>query len=135
MGRKNQVAFWMTRPGPSFRSNEGRSLKPTKKELEHPHAKEMQRIVDKLSVPEHMHAGIFDWLVYGVQPGGFLSAVLANDLVEAFARADDINQRSMLKWAQYLYNEAPVGSWGSVETCERWAERFGCKFRYEGRVR
>lgn len=54
--------------------------------------------------------------------GSFLTAVLANDLVGAFAHADEVNQQLMQEYAAYLYNEMPgrcgdptVDYWGSYE--------------------
>lgn len=54
--------------------------------------------------------------------GGFLTAVLANDLVGAFAGADEENRQIMFEYASYLYNELPsrtgdvtVDYWGSYE--------------------
>jgi len=52
--------------------------------------------------------------------GGFLQAVVSNDLKEAVGRADDININLIPKYVRWLYNYAPIGSWGSVENYERW---------------
>lgn len=41
-------------------------------------------------------------------PGDFLRAVLENDLMEAFGRADEWNTAAMKDIAGALYNEAPV---------------------------
>lgn len=52
--------------------------------------------------------------------GGFLLAVLANNLVEAFAHADSINSARMYDWANWLYNDAPRACWGSHEIVTAW---------------
>jgi hypothetical protein len=55
--------------------------------------------------------------------GGFLEAVVSNDLKEACARADDINQRQIFDYVKWLYNNAPIGCWGSPENYEFWMEK------------
>lgn len=77
-------------------------------------------------IPEHMRHGVEMYLDYGVAQGGFLQAVLRNDLVGAFGTADSINQAAMLDWATFLYNDMPVDAWGSKEKVEAW-----CKARQE----
>lgn len=54
--------------------------------------------------------------------GGFVTALLANDLVGAFMCADGANRRAMGEYAAFLYNEMPwrTGNarrdyWGSYE--------------------
>ena len=77
------------------------------------------------SVPIHMRAAIQRYLEDGERCGGFLTALLSNDLTEAFARADDINLAAMHAWVRFLWNEAPIDSYGSPENFERWIERGG----------
>lgn len=59
----------------------------------------------------------------GRPTGGFLRAVLSNDLKEAFGRADEENQAAMLEIVQYCYNEIPSVCWGSPEAVTSWLER------------
>lgn len=61
----------------------------------------------------------------GVEPGGFLSAILANDFVEAASRADHENLSNLAAYACFLYNEMPMGSWGSYEKVRWWIEKGG----------
>ena len=79
--------------------------------------------VDYDALPTHMRQGAEDYIERGDQPGGFLFAVFVNDLVEAFARADEINAAAMPAWAEWLYNEAPSACWGSVEKVRAWQEQ------------
>ncbi len=55
-----------------------------------------------------------------IPPGGFLTAVLSNDLKEAFGRADDINLDHMKEIVVYCYNEIPSNCWGSREAMADW---------------
>lgn len=71
-------------------------------------------------VPEHMHDGLVLWLQNGIQPGSFLRAVLENDLREACNRADTTNRYRLYDLVFFLYNYAPIGSWGSPENVQAW---------------
>jgi len=64
------------------------------------------------------------YIEHGIMTGGFLTAVMENDLVEAFARADSINTEWMREWAFFLYN-APGECWGSPEKVKAWKVRGG----------
>jgi hypothetical protein len=75
-------------------------------------------------VPEHMRHAMEVWMTHG-EPhpkilGKFMRALLTNDLVSAFAAADEENAASMRAWAMYLYHDAPLGSWGSHDALEKW---------------
>ena len=58
----------------------------------------------------------------GIPTGGFLRAVLANDLTEAFGRADSDNRRDMYEIVGYVYNEMPGTCHGSYEIVGEWIE-------------
>ena len=71
-------------------------------------------------LPEHMRDGVKLYLEHGIEPGDFLYAVLCNKLVESFGRADTTNRAHMYDWANFLYNEMPIGSWGSEGVVKTW---------------
>jgi hypothetical protein len=75
-------------------------------------------------IPAHMWGAIERYMLHGIPPGSFLTAVLSNDLREAFARADDENTACMKQWVQFLYSYAPSGSWGSPEHFHSWIAKF-----------
>lgn len=75
-------------------------------------------------VPPHMWSGISKYLIHGYPTGQFLQALLSNDLMEAFSRADDINIANMHRWCQFLYCFAPIGSYGSGENVSAWLTQF-----------
>lgn len=79
--------------------------------------------IDYSILPEHCRGGMRRYVEDGLMPGDFLTAVLENNLVEAFARADDINIHRLFDYANFLYNELPISAWGSPEKVERWAAR------------
>lgn len=55
-----------------------------------------------------------------IPTGDFLHAVLANDLRDAFGRADEENCEALFHIAAYCYNEMPGASWGSPEKVQAW---------------
>ena len=55
-----------------------------------------------------------------VHPGGFLIAVLNNDLKESFARADDANREDLFAIVSWIYCHAPTDCWGSPEKVRAW---------------
>lgn len=65
------------------------------------------------------------YVVFGLPPGGFLSAVLRNDFMEAAGRADDSNQRKLHQWAKIVYNDIPRQCHGSAEAVSKWIEKGG----------
>jgi len=77
---------------------------------------------DKL--PEHIRAGFRVYIEEGQLPGGFIQAVLRNDLRESFARADDVNILRMFDIVKFMYNEAPARCWGSQAHIEAWVAKF-----------
>lgn len=55
------------------------------------------------------------YLEHGIMPGSFLTAVLENNLCEAFGRADSFNTMNMKNIVGYVYNHVPSNAWGSPE--------------------
>ena len=72
------------------------------------------------TIPDHMMDAINRYVQNHIEPGGFLTAVICNDLVEAVGRADDLNMTLLPAYVNYFYNEAPGACWGSPERMERW---------------
>lgn len=52
--------------------------------------------------------------------GGFLTAVLSNDLQLAVTLADRDNLRALKPICQYVYNQLPGDCWGSLEAVEQY---------------
>lgn len=65
-------------------------------------------------LPEHMR-----------ESSSFMRAVLTNDLMGAFAHADETNAACMKGWVLFLYNHAPSECYGSLEKLNAWHERSG----------
>lgn len=58
----------------------------------------------------------------GWNPGDFLTAVLANDLMASFSRADKNNISNMLHIVRYVYNHVPMGACGSYQKVKEWID-------------
>jgi hypothetical protein len=56
--------------------------------------------------------------------GGFLTAVLENNLSEALGRADEQNLQTIFHIVAYVYNELPSECWGSPDKVFKWQRRF-----------
>ena len=85
--------------------------------------REYERMLGRL--PESVRYSLGNWVFFGKNIGGhFISAILENDLVEAFNRADETNTAIMRTYVMWLYNDAPSGSWRE-HNLETWAEHGG----------
>lgn len=72
-------------------------------------------------LPNPNLAGSFKYYIeHGIEPGGFLTAVLSNDLKEACGRADHINQHVLWEIVAWCFNELPHNAWGSAEKYRNW---------------
>lgn len=76
-------------------------------------------------LPEHMRHGMKLYIEKGIPGGDFMTAVLENNLVEAFQRADNTNLDHMTEWARFLYWEMPSEAWGSPEKVQAWIDHRG----------
>lgn len=54
------------------------------------------------------------------ETGGFLRAVLENNLMQAMGRADAENRRDLFEICGYVYNDMPARSHGSPEKVRAW---------------
>lgn len=78
-------------------------------------------------IPEHMRDGLQLYIEEGIPPGGFMLALLTNDLREACARADHINKYLIFDFVSCFWNEIPSQAWGSVEKVQDWISHKGIK--------
>lgn len=67
-----------------------------------------------------MVEGLTLYLLNRVRPGSFLSSVLENDLMGALKCADDTNVNCLRAYGMFLYNHAPMGSYGSPVKVTAW---------------
>lgn len=70
--------------------------------------------------PNNLGPSFQRYIEMRVPLGGFLNAVVENDLKEACARADEYNRNKIFEIVQWLWNEAPAECWGSPQRVSRW---------------
>lgn len=71
-------------------------------------------------IPPHMMESMRAYVEQGRPVGGFLQAVISNDLKEAVGRADNTNIWLIPIYVNWFYNECPGLIWGSREEYENW---------------
>ena len=72
------------------------------------------------AIPPRMFGPVLRYVVKGIKPGHFLSAVITNDLREAVARADDENQAALGSWVRLFHNFTPAACWGHKDRLDEW---------------
>lgn len=62
----------------------------------------------------------------GYSSGGFLEAVLSNDLFDVVAHADAVRSLEIPDIVRWIFNEAPQECWGSRDKVRDWKHTFWC---------
>ena len=73
--------------------------------------------------PNHIRESLDRYVNERMQPGGFLLAMLSNDLRETIGRADENNLRVLPHIFSYVYNRMPSNCWGTPEKVALWLKR------------
>jgi hypothetical protein len=73
-----------------------------------------------MEVPVHTQETIKNYLLYGFEPGGFVTSMLALDMERALTTADTGNRQMMWVIGQWIIQNAPTGSWGDYDTVRDW---------------
>lgn len=71
-------------------------------------------------IEQRFKEAIDRWVNDACPMGGFINAVLENNLKEALGRADEDAYHNIRDIVKYLYNEVPAGCWGSRERVKAW---------------
>ena len=72
------------------------------------------------SIPDSTLNTLDMYVHHRTRTGGFLQSVLENDLMGAVEKADKYNRLALADIVQYIFNEMPMGCWGSPEAVEDW---------------
>ncbi|MCA1800188.1 MAG: hypothetical protein LC650_02735 [Actinobacteria bacterium] len=67
------------------------------------------------NIPSHTQGSLERYAAQGIAPGGFLTAVLTNNLFGAVSRADDYNLEALTEIVRFVYNRMPMSCHGSTE--------------------
>ncbi len=76
-------------------------------------------MTDKALCPVNIQESIHAY-IQGRPPGGFLRAVLENNLKEAALGADEQNARHLADIVAFVYWTVPAFAWGSPEAVSRY---------------
>ena len=67
-----------------------------------------------------MVEGLELYINHRIKPGSFMTAVLANDLIEAVGKSDPRNIKNIPAYVYFLYIFAPPECFGSYEKVKAW---------------
>jgi hypothetical protein len=81
---------------------------------------QMIHLCVRYNVPIHNADGLLRYFADHIPPGSFLLAVLCNDLKAACMCADETNRHHIFNIVHLLSNEAPAGSFGSLDQVNAW---------------
>lgn len=73
------------------------------------------------AIPKRITESIDRYVKTGALPGGFLRAVISNDLKNAIGSADDENKAVLDLIVMYMTWETPSKCWGSIVKMDNWA--------------
>lgn len=74
-------------------------------------------------LPSDLQDGMRNYIEHGLEPGGFLTAVLENNLRRAIAKADSVNRVVLPTIVQWIYSECPSSIRGSEEAVKQWIKQ------------
>lgn len=77
-------------------------------------------LTNKPTIPQDTLYRIEEYVMKGAHPGGFLAALVQNDLCLTFRRADGRNVKCVESIYMLFYNYLPDRSYGSEEAFEEW---------------
>jgi hypothetical protein len=78
---------------------------------------------------DYMQEGMLLYVMHGIEPGSFLTACLANDLIGAVGSADHMNKHRLPEMAEFIYNYVPSNAYGSYDAVRAWCAKGGINGR------
>ena len=81
----------------------------------------------EFGVPAQMHGTLVNYIIDARPTGGFMEAVLNNDLRSAVYKADDMNLKAIPNYVKFLHNCAPHACWGRKDATGDWREKGGIR--------
>jgi hypothetical protein len=71
-------------------------------------------------IPYYMQESLINYILYGWNPGDFLTGIITNDLRKACYHADADNLWLIPVYAAFFATHAPIDCWGSRENMSQW---------------
>lgn len=80
----------------------------------------LQERLTQCNVPATLHDGLARYIAERRPVGGFLRAVLENDLMNTYRRADEGALPKVHYIVSFLVSHAPADCWGSLDAVVAW---------------
>ena len=87
-----------------------------------------------VDIPEHTHDALIRYFVHGMEPGSFVTAMLAGDLFNAAFKADHLNKLAMGNIAVWIVHHAPHNSYGNADIVATWCRDKTVRADFEKKV-
>jgi hypothetical protein len=82
----------------------------------------MTRIMGTITGNSYLDPSLENYLLHGLEPGGFLCSVLCNDLYVAVARADAFNRPRISEIVSDIMEVFPEEAYGSPRLYRAWLD-------------
>lgn len=76
--------------------------------------------MEERGVPEHLRDSLAHYIVRGLQPGRFVTAVLSNNLLGAFRHGDEDSLAGLRNLVTFMVDIVPGTAWGSHKHVAEW---------------
>jgi hypothetical protein len=86
---------------------------------------QLVRKMQAIGLPRQSWETLTEYIAFGRPTGDFLYYVLANDLMRAVMKADELNIQRLRDYAVFLDTCAPVGCYGSQAAVNEWKRTGG----------
>jgi hypothetical protein len=81
----------------------------------------VEEMESQFDIPDYLAWSLARYVVLALPPGGFLTAVLQNDLHGAVNRADEDSLAALARVSACVYNLLPGNCHGDAKAIARWA--------------
>jgi len=78
-----------------------------------------------MAIPEHLQHSLEMYTRHGQPTGGFLRAVLCNDLRDAVRRGDTVSRQALADLVLYVTANVPANATGSDDNVDAWIKQRG----------
>jgi hypothetical protein len=74
------------------------------------------------NIPEHTQESLTNYIERGYKPGGFLTAVLCNDLFGSLSSADHLNKDCLEDIVRWIYMNLPPSMYKTENNINAWCQ-------------
>ena len=81
---------------------------------------EIDQGFEEYNLPDYMKPGVLRWVIDGVPPGSFLTALFQNNLHYAVMKSDQTNYERLFGWVLFVHYNVPSKCHGSADVMSNW---------------